>query len=56
VAAGYASAADVVSGWMNSPGHRANILDPNMLYIGVGYAYLSGTSYGSFWTADFGRP
>ena len=29
----------VVEGWMNSPGHRANILDPDFREIGVGYVY-----------------
>lgn len=28
--------------WMNSPGHRANILSPNFRYIGVGLAYGNG--------------
>lgn len=56
VAGGYGSPSEVVSGWMNSSGHRTNILDPNMTYIGVGYASLSGTTYGDYWTADFGRP
>ena len=56
IAAGYGSPADVVSGWMNSPGHRANILDPNLTHIGVGYAYYSSTTYGDYWTADFARP
>ena len=56
VAGGISSAAGVVSGWMGSSGHRANILDPHMMYIGVGYAYASGTTYGHYWTADFGRP
>lgn len=35
VAAGYTSAADVVEGWMNSPGHRRNILDCGNTEVGV---------------------
>ncbi|MET0326965.1 MAG: CAP domain-containing protein, partial [Ilumatobacteraceae bacterium] len=39
VAAGYPDATAVMSGWMNSPGHRANILNGNFTQIGVGVAY-----------------
>jgi uncharacterized protein YkwD len=55
IAAGYGSPAAVVSGWMSSSGHRANILG-SYTQIGIGYAYWSGSSYGSYWTAVFGRP
>lgn len=37
IAAGYSSPASVMSGWMNSSGHRANILNPNFREMGVGY-------------------
>jgi hypothetical protein len=40
---------------MNSSGHRANILSPNFCDIGVGYAFVSGSPYGHYWTQDFGR-
>ena len=56
VAAGYGSPAEVVAGWMNSPGHRANILDPNLTQVGIGYAYSDGSTFGDYWTADFGSP
>lgn len=39
IAAGYVSPADVMTGWMNSSGHRANILSTNVREIGVGYVY-----------------
>lgn len=54
IAAGYATAADVVNAWMNSAGHRANILNPAFREIGVGYAYNAASTYGNYWTADFG--
>lgn len=38
IAFNYADAASVVAGWMQSPGHRANILNPNFNDIGVGVA------------------
>lgn len=37
IAMGYRTAQSVVAGWMNSPGHRANILNKNFTKIGVGY-------------------
>ena len=37
IARGYPTPAAVVEGWMNSPGHRANILNENFTTIGVGY-------------------
>ncbi|HET6514626.1 MAG TPA: CAP domain-containing protein [Thermodesulfovibrionales bacterium] len=55
IAAGYSTAAAVVNGWMNSPGHRANILNSSMRDIGVGYAYDALSTYGHYWTADFGN-
>jgi uncharacterized protein YkwD len=54
IAAGQRTAADVVEGWMNSAGHKANILNCTYTEIGVGYA--KGGSYGTYWTQDFGKP
>jgi len=55
IAAGYATPEMAVQGWMNSPGHRANILEPQFCDIGVGYVYVAGSPYGHYWTQDFGR-
>lgn len=52
IAKGYGSAAAVVDGWMNSSGHRANILNCTYTEIGVGYAKAGGP----YWTQDFGKP
>ncbi|BDG35019.1 CAP domain-containing protein [Saccharococcus caldoxylosilyticus] len=38
IAAGQRTPQEVVNAWMNSPGHRANILNKNFTHIGVGYA------------------
>lgn len=54
IAAGYFSPDAVVDAWMNSAGHRANILNEDWLGIGVGYYYLAGSPYGHYWTQDFG--
>jgi uncharacterized protein YkwD len=53
VGAGYASPAAVVQGWMNSSGHRANILNSSVRHIGVGFVYSTEASYDYYWTAVF---
>ncbi|MGW4025923.1 CAP domain-containing protein [Streptomyces sp. NPDC005009] len=52
IACGQRSAAEVVQGWMNSPGHRANILETGFTHIGVGFA--GGGRAGTYWTQLFG--
>lgn len=51
IAAGYRSSADVMKGWMNSPGHRQNIL--NSVYTHIGMGYKIGGSYGTSWVQLF---
>ncbi|TDD45012.1 CAP domain-containing protein [Kribbella antibiotica] len=56
IAVGYTSPAVVVKGWMNSPGHRANILNCSYTMLGVGYdsgQVKSEWGKGS-WVQDFG--
>jgi len=55
IGAGQPTPEVVVNSWMSSSGHRANILNANFCDIGVGYAYESGSTYGHYWTQDFGR-
>lgn len=50
IARGYATPQAVVNAWMNSSGHRANILNGNFTHIGVGY--VAG---GNYWTQMFIR-
>ena len=38
IAMGQPTAASVMNAWMNSPGHKANILSKNFTEIGVGIA------------------
>jgi hypothetical protein len=52
-AAGYHSPEAVMNGWMNSGGHRANILNPDTRAIGVGF-YQGNGDYLSYWIQDFG--
>lgn len=52
-----ASARSIVAGWMNSPGHRANVLANDYRDIGLGVlagAPLSGRTGGLTWVAEFG--
>ena len=48
IAMGYQSPERVVEGWMNSAGHRANILNASYIEIGVGHI-----SNGNYWTQLF---
>lgn len=48
IAMGQQTPEEVVKAWMNSQGHRENILNPNYNYIGVGYV-----SQGNYWTQEF---
>ncbi|MBF8192870.1 CAP domain-containing protein [Nonomuraea sp. K274] len=52
IAAGQPTAAAVVQGWMESPGHRQNIMNCSLTLIGVGAA-RSSSRYGIYWTQDF---
>ncbi len=53
IAYGQRTATDVMNAWMNSPGHKANILNCTYTQIGIGYALQGSTPY---WTQDFGTP
>ncbi|MBQ7500995.1 MAG: SafA/ExsA family spore coat assembly protein [Clostridia bacterium] len=48
IARGQTSPQEVVHAWMNSSGHRANILNSSFRYIGVGYV-----ASGNYWTQMF---
>lgn len=55
IAGGRMTPADVVEGWMNSEGHRKNILRPEYNYIGVAYLHKSNSEYGRYWVQIFAR-
>lgn len=56
IAAGYTSPESVVQGWMDSTGHRANIMNATFTQIGVGYVYLEGSDLEIYWTLLVGAP
>lgn len=55
LAAGCFTPEDAVTNWMNSPGHRANILEPSFTEMAIGYRYESGTLYGAHWSNFFAQ-
>lgn len=54
LAAGLESPEDAVAQWLASPEHRAHLLNPAIREIGVGYYYLSVSTYGHWWVVDLG--
>ncbi len=53
IAAGQRTPEQVVNAWMNSSGHRANILNANFTKLAVGYVYVPGDMYGHYWVQMF---
>lgn len=53
IAAGQQTPEAVMTSWMESPGHRANILDCDLKTLGVGVG--KGGKFGIYWTQNFGR-
>lgn len=51
IAAGQKTPEAVMESWMNSSGHRANILNTSYTNLGVGY--YEGGSYGTYWVQEF---
>src|SRR6266487_2461840 len=59
MAAGFGDAALVVNTWYNetppNDGHRRNMLNCALTDIGVGFSYNGNSTYGTYWTQDFGQ-
>ena len=56
VAVGQSTPYIVVDGWIGSPGHRANILSEDIVYLGVGFYFLEDSDFHYHWTQKFGAP
>ncbi|KAJ1797782.1 hypothetical protein LPJ59_002915 [Coemansia sp. RSA 2399] len=54
IASGFPDVPTVQAAWMNSPGHKANILGTGFNVCGGGAAFLTGTN--GFFTVDFTAP
>lgn len=56
IAAGQRTPQEVMNAWMDSPGHRENILNPDFTYLGVGYVPGNTESdYATYWVQLFVR-
>ena len=53
IAAGYGTPEEVMTGWMNSDGHRANILNGSFGQVGIGYYTDPNGVYGTYWVQMF---
>jgi uncharacterized protein YkwD len=58
IGVGYSTPASVVQGWIDSPGHRANLLNERYTRLGVGYVFLAedtgNENWNHYWTQVFG--
>jgi uncharacterized protein YkwD len=55
---GYGTPRSTMDSWLNSPGHRENILDPSFTELGVGYLTgetFQGWSGATLWSQEFGE-
>ncbi|SEE54746.1 MULTISPECIES: CAP domain-containing protein [Pseudomonas] len=56
IAAGQDTVRKVVDGWVASPGHCANLMNPQYQELGAAYAVDPKSDSGIYWTAMFGTP
>ena len=56
IAAGQGSARDAVDGWLSSPGHCANIMNPRFTEMGAAHAVNQDSDLLIYWTQVFGTP
>jgi hypothetical protein len=54
IAAGFQTGAAVFEGWRASPGHDANMLNPNYITTGIGLVKTPGSPFTYYWTSTFG--
>lgn len=52
---GQRSAAEAVAGWIDSPGHCANLMNPTFTEMGAAYALRGAPRQAAYWTQVFGR-
>ncbi|MGJ7517085.1 CAP domain-containing protein [Pseudomonas baetica] len=56
IAAGQGSPSKAMAGWLASPGHCANLMNPMFTQVGAGYATQARSDEGVYWTMLFGAP
>ena len=52
IGAGYTSPQSVFEGWVNSPGHKKNLLNRSATHMGVGYYHNASSKYGNYWVFE----
>ena len=56
IAAGQSAPEDAVAGWIKSPPHCANLMNPAYTEMGVAFAVDRNSELGVYWAQDFGAP
>ena len=56
IAAGQSTVSSVMSGWLASPGHCANIMKAEFRDVAVSCVSQAGSNYGRYWTMSLARP
>ena len=56
LASGIMTPEEVVAGWLHSPEHCANLMDPLFSQMGVGFAVNTHNDAGVYWAMEFGTP
>jgi uncharacterized protein YkwD len=56
IAAGQSSPGKAMAGWLASPGHCANLMNPMFTQVGAAYAADARSDEGVYWTMMFGAP
>lgn len=56
IAAGQSKPEDAVAGWIKSPGHCANLMNPAFTEMGVAFAVDRGSDMGVYWSQAFAAP
>lgn len=55
ISVGQRAARDAVAGWIDSPGHCANLMNPAMTDMGAAFALRRGQRQAAYWTQVFGK-
>ena len=56
IAAGYGTVEQAIQGWIDSPGHCANIMNGSFTEFAVASAKSNGSTYGTYWTMVLAAP
>ena len=54
IAAGYGTVESTMIAWLDSPGHCANIMNPDFKEVGMALVVKTNSQYYDYWTQDFG--